>query len=1309
MSSLYDATMSRPTSGIATPPRSMRSRTHSISSDRPSLFAPSLMSPPLSISPEAAFIAASAASQIVTNDHDTHSATWYDQHGIEPSGETALVTNTALQLINNFLDQLLFNILSVSRSTSLGSLRPAVTEILKPKLAKDAINQADEELREYLGGGDEDDLLLPQGGESARDWDLELVWKRTRLRCMVYSSLGDLEEEDEDYFMEQEGLEMDTDEQPNATISPAVAIFLTSILEYMGEQALVVAGQGACSRLQNRLEKELRDGVRDPNEIADRVVVDDLDMDRVALDRTLGRLWRAWKKRIRSPTFDSRPFSRSSTRSQHFRQNSLVPSEHPLPEARPDEVEGAAEAAEAADVPAETEVEPEVDIEVLAASVPLPITERDVDEIEVPGLVAAYSDDEEDDEEFDVEEDSMPKRPLSLVLIPYQVPIGLAVEENFYVDVPIAEPLHRSNSNPNLPSALLWARRRRYALNLELGPTESLEGAVDADDESESDLEEEATILVDEIAPEQEEPLSPPATDAESAAELQGHDDTAEFEILTSSRVSVGSAMSPSLSGSDQDRSRSSSRQATRPTSMSSPRLIDVSGPKSPVMRSPEPEVPEQPQPLVNAYDAQQERPQAVETIFRSPIASPVSRAAAERANRAGRTFVNPAISEAEEDRDALAIPAESLPTPRSTGHRLASPTQEQAPTGTKVTIISTTNSDGRFVQQQHSPPEAPRKNSGPNRGYHTRAGSASRQQASPASIGLVSVERSGQRADTSDLPPLSTNVAPRQIHTSGSSVSSGTSRLKPVRTSEESGTARPEDVARNFEQLIQSDETIQYTLTPEGMRDMDVSAERITNNRFSSSHANANPLPQASSLHNSPVLASKSRRSDDVKRINANRSRSSSNSGSTKRVVGSTVEVHRHPSVSRQNGLASHPTNGSTTKLSGPVPRSPAVNSISSRASQAQAREARVPRDSTAEFADFIRSTGPYGGDNAPVPVRPGAGSVSSAKNSIDTRRTSTTSNRPRLMAREAIVDNREDNSDLIDFIRRGPGGSAGDHRIPRAVAPFRTTMDSDQMSGAVGGKAIDAMIPDIRHSQASASVTDMAPSMHSSINSQSALLRNKPSYQNAFDEEDSMPMPKRKTRRVRDPYAIDLSDEDDDEIYGMPSMASARSAPPAKEESLADFLRNYEPPPGPPQAMAPPPTQTKPKKKSSTSNLINRFTRSSNSSHSNKNFASTPNPLPPLPRTNSSHSANSGKGYIPIQVNMPPGYDKYGPIDTSVMPKPAPPSSAGAVRVPRKKFEPREAVSTHSSSGTADLAAFLRGSGPPAGPPGPRYGSGR
>jgi hypothetical protein len=47
---------------------------------------------------------------------------------------------------------------------------------------------------------------------------------------------------------------------------------------------------------------------------------------------------------------------------------------------------------------------------------------------------------------------------------------------------------------------------------------------------------------------------------------------------------------------------------------------------------------------------------------------------------------------------------------------------------------------------------------------------------------------------------------------------------LKPMRTSEEQMPTRAESVARNFEELIHSNQTITYTLTPENMRDMDVS-----------------------------------------------------------------------------------------------------------------------------------------------------------------------------------------------------------------------------------------------------------------------------------------------------------------------------------------------------------------------------------------------------------------------------------------------------------------------------------------------------
>lgn len=786
------------------------------------------MSPPLSVAPEAGFIAASAASQIVTNDHDTHAALWYDQHGMEPSDETAVVSPAALQLVNNFLDQLLFNILAKSRSTALSALRPAVTEVLKPKLAKDAINQADEELHEYLGGGDEDDLLQ-HGPDSPQDWDVELIWKRTRLRCMVYSSLGDMEEEDEDYYMEQEGLGLENDED---VISPAVAIFLTSILEYMGEQTLVVAGQGAYHRLQSRLEKEVKSGNRDPGEAAERVIVDELDMDRVALDRTLGRLWRAWKKRIRSPTFDSRPYSRSSGRSSHFRQNSAMAPDCPLPETPTvDEVAPGAD---------EEATEPLPDELTMASAIPLPMRDRDIDEIEVPGLVA-YSDDEGGKEDDD--EQPVSKRPHSMLLtLPSTV-----------LSSPASNTLirKRSNSAPNL-SIAAFALREYAPVPAEKEDADDTAEGVDAVASTERDGSEaekfssapDLDVAEPEATVTDADGIVEDGVSRDEPAEVD-EDEVEHFEILTTARVSISGGNSPVIS--DSDISRSSSRQAKRPASISSPRLIEV-GPKSPVVRSSStreaPDVASQPQ----AADEGRHKAQAVETIFRSPISSPVSRSPSERLQQPAKAPANKAVSEADEGPHALTNQAKSTPTSASMpasasaniptkdhGHALPakqshvaagypnrhhgppSPIQEHAHSGTKVTILPDSDSPG----SNQTPPEPTRKQSVPNRSYppHAQDRAARRTSTGSGSVGPGGKQDAGDNYPGA-LPP----AAPRQIHTSGSSVSSATSRLKPVRTSEESSSTRPEDVARNFEELIQSDQTIQYTLTPESMRDFDVS-----------------------------------------------------------------------------------------------------------------------------------------------------------------------------------------------------------------------------------------------------------------------------------------------------------------------------------------------------------------------------------------------------------------------------------------------------------------------------------------------------
>jgi hypothetical protein len=249
---------------------------------------------------------------------------------------------------------------------------------------------------------------------------------------------------------------------------------------------------------------------------------------------------------------------------------------------------------------------------------------------------------------------------------------------------------------------------------------------------------------------------------------------------------------------------------------------------------------------------------------------------------------------------------------------------------------------------------------------------------------------------------------------------------------------------------------------------------------------------------------------------------------------------------------------------------------------------------------------------------------------------------------------------------------------------------MDSDQMSGAIGGRAIDASLPDPRTSQASTSA-------HNSVNSQSALLTNTSKNkslpvqsQNNFEQEEDM-MPKRKTRRVRDPYAIDFSD-DEEEYEAAPKPRATQ------EESLADFLKNVPPPDSTVTPIYVPDKNVK--KKSSKSQLMSRFGRNGSGPQS-----------PPKPDITSqaARTQQPRQLYTPIAAKYstmmnfkqtsPPSSSYVSQLDTArnttrttrnVSQIPSRP------KVAHKSYQPREAVS--SSSRTSDLADFLKRSEPPS-----------
>jgi hypothetical protein len=239
-------------------------------------------------------------------------------------------------------------------------------------------------------------------------------------------------------------------------------------------------------------------------------------------------------------------------------------------------------------------------------------------------------------------------------------------------------------------------------------------------------------------------------------------------------------------------------------------------------------------------------------------------------------------------------------------------------------------------------------------------------------------------------------------------------------------------------------------------------------------------------------------------------------------------------------------------------------------------------------DFADFIRSTGPSPGREKPVQpfVNISGNGPRSTNNSSSSlgrkvpatqtspRNTDGPSARPRInMEPRSPAGLSTGNDDLIDFIRQGPPNpNTGQPRIPRNVAPFRTTVDSDQFDTMLGGHNTVESAFD--------STSSTLNSKHSAntVNSRTGLIPTpsvvQPAYSNAPQQlsgsmASAEPQITRTRRRVKDPYAIDLSDEDeededDDELTALPpsSKPPVAPAPAQRQESLMDFLNGMDPP---------------------------------------------------------------------------------------------------------------------------------------------------
>ncbi|CAI7666071.1 unnamed protein product [Penicillium glandicola] len=1139
-----------------------RSRSPSVVSSDSQFSRVTLMSPP-SVRPSPAFISSSAASEIISADQEFNAADFVAEDEETGAGATALVTPAALSLLNGFLDNLLFNILASSKSTQLACIRTAMADVLKPRLAKEVVASAEEELSEYMGGAEDEQTEFRGGQEPGGDFDLIRSWKLTRLRCMVYTRLGDMEEDDEDEFIAQDSLR-ENDGAPRRftshvdNITPAASIFLTSIIEYIGERALVIAGETSRSRLSAQLNNggDEFNGSGDERKRIDRLVVEDLDMEKLALNSTLGRLWRTWRQRRRGTTL-SRTLSRESFRPRGYslansRKSSIVTIEEPLTPSEP--------------LPMMTP--PPCD----PATVPLPMSDYDVQEIEVPGYIG----------DLDGEVQTMQAvvahkvRPRSLMVFssPSLVPKSPGSSNASPVSASAIDPgksfRHvRTRSLPNGAPPPESAEREIESPTDHPSPTPSEKKQLETmyeDDESAEYVDAAETAPDIAVTPdheetqsfesaaetsenarmsilhEEEEEMAPAVSEMVASLRASAKDEDDMIDQSNSARLSVAS-LGDRANHTDSEVIEGTGlcempkltstihrpkRQSSRDVSLLNARSISAQTSDSEMQAVAES------QPSTQGAEATPAPPAPPIEAITSCI---IHDAIGDEKNKVTMTAIPPTRSSEDDTEMAKSSKSLSPDLPRPTS--------------------GSGNSQRSKTRPRPAPLEVTASNRGPCASASTVERAAVQRMSRPSISGPSSAPTKTRRSGSfgsarENTRPMTAGSTTSQVSTKLKGImsrSQGESVSPRMRSSSETSRASGGSVdsadneVADLDKLINSDETIHYTLTPRSVREM----------TFPDMPNRSVPRSETAGV------------SDLADFLN------------TTAPSGETTPISHTRSIESPKPipLTTRSTNTSSTSKSSKI---------------VQARDARIaPSDSTRDFAEFMRSTGPATAPSEPKtsisvenrwPARPPSNNTSisagstrparppsnktsiSAESTRPVRRASTIStaistssraNRPKLQARPAETRGSQ-TSDLIDFIREGPPMPGGAPRIPRTVAPFSNTIDSDDLQ--MENTTSRSFISTGNGSMPNKSLT--------SFGSRTGLLdsvnRNKAAASGSatnFDEAQ----PVRKQRRAPDPYAID--DDDDDALLEELLEREQNPKPRREEESLMDFLRSAPPPP--------------------------------------------------------------------------------------------------------------------------------------------------
>ncbi|KAI6152345.1 hypothetical protein BKA82DRAFT_4110266 [Pisolithus tinctorius] len=144
------------------------------------------------------------------------------------------LADDALHATNALLDELLYNILDAARALNTAQLRAGLHRILPTTLGKEAVLEAELELRAYWDrtsgtSGNGSSQVVPDDGSFNLPWVFELL----RLKCEAYSTLSDTDEDPDAEVRLTERMNAEGTSIPKQSLLAPASLYLTAIIEHV--------------------------------------------------------------------------------------------------------------------------------------------------------------------------------------------------------------------------------------------------------------------------------------------------------------------------------------------------------------------------------------------------------------------------------------------------------------------------------------------------------------------------------------------------------------------------------------------------------------------------------------------------------------------------------------------------------------------------------------------------------------------------------------------------------------------------------------------------------------------------------------------------------------------------------------------------------------------------------------------------------------------------------------------------------------------------------------------------------------------